>query len=194
MSKSEKDRNSCIEKVFKTGITDEELIIAGAIEDYTYSQKLFGYLLGYLNILDLDEQYVLNRFERNARLFLKERDDYNEKISFNIALHQNGIESFIQSNIMCGFSKFFLSAFGWETSFSSYGLNLIDKSNNVVGRFESYFGYRSDIINRYPSNQPYMQRWIVNKKTLQKALDENGCPFQLKTVTGSIITDLKNVK
>ena len=92
---------------------------------------------------------------------------------------------------MCGFSKFVLSAFGWEISYSSDGLCLIDKNNNIVGRFECYFGYRSDIINRYPSNQPYMQRWIVNKKSLQKALDENDCPFQVKTVTGSIITDFK---
>ena len=41
------------------------------------------------------------------------------------------------------------------------------------------------------SNQPYIQRWVVNAKSLQKALDDNDCPFQLKTVTGSIITDFK---
>ena len=139
----------------------------------------------------MNEQYALREVERNARLFLTKRKDYIEYQSPNVTIHQNGIESFKQSNIMCGFRKLILSALGWETRFDSDGLGIVNSNDEIVGRLECFYGLRTDIGNRVLSNQPYVQRWIVKKDSLKKALEESGCPFQIKTVIGSMITGSK---
>ena len=191
ISLSEKERNSSIDELFNTGINSDDIVLAGAIEDYTYSQQLFGYILGYLDVPEMNEQYALPEVERNARLFLMKREDYIEYQSPNVTIHQNGIESFKQSNIMCGFRKLILSALGWETRFDSDGLGIVNSNDEIVGRLECFYGLRTDIGNRVLSNQPYVQRWIVKKDSLKKALEESGCPFQIKTVIGSLILDAK---
>ena len=188
---SEKERNFNIGQIFNTGLDSDYIVLAGAIEDYTYNQRLFGYILGYLNVPEMNEQYALLEVERNARLFLTKREDYIEYQSPNVTIHQNGIESFKQSNIMCGFRKLILSALGWKTKFGSEGLELVNLNDEMVGKLECFYGYKTDIGNRYPSNQPYLQRWIVNKNKLYKALEESKCPFQVKTVIGSMITGSK---
>lgn len=191
VSLSEKERNFNIGKIFNTGLDSDYIVLAGAIEDYTYNQRLFGYILGYLNVPEMNEQYALLEVERNARLFLTKREDYIEYQSPNVTIHQNGIESFKQSNIMCGFRKLILSTLGWKTKFGSEGLELVNLNDEMVGKLECFYGYKTDIGNRYPSNQPYLQRWIVNKNKLYKALEESKCPFQVKTVIGSMITGSK---
>ncbi|MCW6658934.1 hypothetical protein NHG25_00385 [Aerococcaceae bacterium NML191292] len=187
ISLSEKERNSSINELFNTGINSDDIVLAGAIEDYTYNQQLFAYILGYFDVPGMNELFALPIVERNARLFLKKRGDYVEYPSSNVTVHQNGIESFKQSNIMCGFSEFALSALGWETRFDSDGLGIVNSNDEIVGRLECFYGLRTDIGNRFPSNQPYVQRWVVKKDSLKKALEESGCPFQVKTVIGSLI-------
>ncbi|MCR5628944.1 hypothetical protein, partial [Eubacterium sp.] len=182
-------RNKNVEAALQTGIGHNEKVLAGAIEDYTYNQKVFGYLLSYLNTPEMKEQYALPVFERNARLFLLERKDYIECKSPNISIHQSGIESFKQSNIMCGIRKFILSAFGWKIKFIRDGLKLVDVDDKEIGKFECYYGLHTDVGNRNPSNQPYLQRWIVNVDALQKAIENSGCPWNVKMVTSSIIND-----
>ena len=179
-------RNKNIEAVLQTGIGSDEVVLAGSIEDYTYNQKVFGYLLSYLNIPEMKEQYALPVFERNARLYLLERKDYVEGKSPNISIHQNGIESFKQSNIMCGFRKTILSEFKWIVRFDNGGLKLFDRDNKEVGRFECYYGVHTDIANRNPSNQPYLQRWIVDINAFEKEIERWGCPYEVKTVTASL--------
>jgi len=188
MSLTEKERNNRISEILNTGVNSDELIIAGAFEDYTYNSRVFGYLLGYLDVPGMNEHCALPVVERNARLFLKKRKDYVESHTLNITMHQNGIESFKQSNIMCGFSYFILSILGWMTKLSANGLNLVDKNSNVVGRLECFYGLRLDVGNRHPANQPYVQRWIVSKKSFQKALEDIECPYRVKTAIGSVIT------
>lgn len=189
---TEQERNSRIEELLSTGLNCNEKVIAGVIEDYTYNNRFFGYLLGYLDVPGMNEQYVLPSVERNARLFLKKRNDYREYQSPNVTMHQNGIESFKQSNIMCGFGHYILLAFGWRARFSSDGLVLVNNNDKIVGRLECFYGFRVDIGNRVPSNQPYVQRWIVQKDLLQNALESSRCPYQVKIAIGSIITESMN--
>jgi len=188
ISASEKERCNNIDRILETGIGSDEVVLAGSIEDYTYSQRLFGYLLGYLDVPNIPEQYALSRVERNARIFLKERNDYVEEQIPSLTIHQNGIESFKQSNIMCGFRKSILSIFKWKTKICIDGIELVNSDNELVGRLECFYGFRTDVGNRYPSNQPYIQRWIVKKKALENAVKDSGCPFQIKRVVGSAIT------
>lgn len=189
LSLTEEERNSRITELIQTGIPESETVIAGAVEDYTYEQKLYGYLLGYLDVPGVNKQLALSAVERNARLFLKERNDYSESRHLNITMHQYGIESFKQSIIMCGFSKYILMAFKWKLKYTSDGLRLVNKLGEIIGRLECYYGIRTDIANRYPANQPYVQRWVVSSVALEKATVESGCPFGIKTATGSLITD-----
>lgn len=89
---------------------------------------------------------------------------------------------------MCGFSKYVLSVFGWETRLGSDGLELINSESEVVGRLECFYGFRTDIGNRFPANQPYIQRWVVKKELFQNALDESKCPYQVKIAIGTLVT------
>ena len=186
MALTENEKNISVAELFDTGINSDDIVLAGAIEDYAYSQWLFGYLLGYLDVPGIAEQDVLSAVERNARLFLKKREDYVEDRSPNVTMHQNGIESFKQSNIMCGFSKFILSAFGWEERICMEGIELVNSSNKVVGRLECFYGFRTDIGNRHPLNQPYLQRWVVKRKELKEAIEASGCPFQIKRAIDNV--------
>ena len=188
ISLSETERNSRIEQLFNTGINSDYIVLAGSIEDYSYRKKIFGYILGYLDVPEMNEQHAIQAVERNARLFLKKRKDYIEYRSPNVTMHQNGIESFKQSNIMCGFSKFILSALGWKTRFGLQGLEIVDLNDEIVGKLECFYGFKTNLTNRYSSNQPYLQRWIVKRKKLNEALEESKCPFQVRTVIGSLVT------
>ena len=76
-------------QIFNTGLDSDYIVLAGAIDDYTYSQRLFGYILGYLDVPEMNEQYALLEVERNARLFLTKREDYIEYKSSNVTIHQN---------------------------------------------------------------------------------------------------------
>ncbi|MCR8969792.1 hypothetical protein [Facklamia sp. 7083-14-GEN3] len=189
ISLSEKEKNSSIDVLFNTGINSDEIVLAGTIADYSDNQQLFGYTLSYLDVPEMNEQHALQVFERNARLFLKKREDYTEYISINVTMHHNGIESFKQSNIMCGFSKSILLALGWEIKFGPDGLEIVNSNNQIVGRLECFYGFRTDIGNRCRENQPYLQRWIVNKNIWKRAFEQSGCQFQVKTSTGSLIMD-----
>ena len=108
-------------------------------------------------------------------------------------MHQNGIESFKQSNIMCGFSKFILSALGWKTRFGLQGLEIVNLNDEIVGKLECFYGFKTDITNRYSSNQPYLQRWIVKRKKFNEALEESKCPFQVRTIIDSLVTSLEEL-
>ena len=188
ISASEKERSRNIDRILETGINSDEVVLAGSIEDYTYSQRMFGFLLGYLDVPNISEQYALSRVERNARIFLKKRNDYVEEQSPSLTIHQNGIESFKQSIIMCGFRKSILSIFKWEAKICIDGIELVNSDDEIVGRLECFYGFRTDVGNRYLSNQPYIQRWIVKKKALLEAVEVSGCPFEIKRGVGSVIT------
>ena len=94
-------------------VPDENVVLAGAVVDYTYKQEIFGFMLTYLNIPGMKPEYAACAYERNSKLVLQRRDDFYENPHYNITMHHNGIESFKQSNIMCGFSKEALLAFRW---------------------------------------------------------------------------------
>ena len=62
----------------------------------------------------------------------------------------------------------------------------MDRDTKEIGRFECYYGIHTDIANRNPSDQPYLQRWIVDANAFEKEIERWGCPYEVKTVTGSL--------
>ena len=182
-------KNNTIKEILKIGISDDELVIAGSIIDYTYNTEIFGYQLSYLCdpwMLPSDESY---KFERNSRLFLQQRTDFTEDRHHSITLHHNGVESFKDSNICCGFSKAALNLFGWKVHLSKDGVVLLDSSGVEIGRFECYYAFR-DLSSRYPSNQPILQRWVIKQTELEKHLTQLK-PLSFKTVVDIAFTQFE---
>lgn len=182
-------KNNTIKEILKIGISDDELVIAGSIIDYTYNTEIFGYQLSYLCdpwMLPSDESY---KFERNSRLFLQQRTDFTEDRHHSITLHHNGVESFKDSNICCGFSKAALNLFGWKVHLSKDGVVLLDSSGVEIGRFECYYAFRN-LSSRYPSNQPILQRWVIKQTELEKHLTQLK-PLSFKTVVDIAFTQFE---
>ena len=159
------------------------------VVDYTYKQELVAFMLAYLNILGMKPEYAAYTYERNSRLILQMREDFLEKKHFNISIHHNGIESFKHSNIMCGLSKTALLALGWHIEVGANCMKLLDECGEQIGWFEHYGGSRSGMGNRYHSNQPYMQRWIVQKEKLDKSMREADIPHSVERVVDFCIQD-----
>jgi hypothetical protein len=178
-----------IEEILNKGVSDEEVVLAGAVVDYTHKQEIFGFLLTYLNIPGMEPGYAACAYERNSRSLLQKRDDFIEEPHFSITLHHNGIMSFKQSNILCGFSKESLLVFEWDISIDSDGVKLFDKHGKQIGRLECFYGKRSSIGNRYHSNQPHIQRWIVQKVAFAKSIQHSEIPFEAKCVTDIVISE-----
>lgn len=162
-----------LKDIFNKDVSEEETVLAGTIVDYTYKKEICGFELTYINALGMKPEYAAWIFERNSRLLLQQRDDFSEKKHCNITMHHNGIESFKQSNIMCGFSKRALQEFGWHISIDVNGVRVFDESGEPIGRLEYYYGNRTCLGNRYHSNQPYMQRWIVSKRKIDEKTQKN---------------------
>lgn len=180
-----------IQKILEMGISEEYMVISGAVIDYTYKQQILGFTLTYLDFPGMQPEYAAYAYERNSRLLLQKRDDFEEELHFNITLHHNGIESFKQSNIMCGFSKKALLAFGWYISVDSDGAKLFDEQGDQIGQLECYYGNRSSLGNRYHSNQPHMQRWIVQKGKFEKSVQQSKIPVGVKSVTNISVSNFE---
>ena len=179
-----------IENILNKGVSEEDEVIAGAVIDYTYKQEIFGFML---TCIDIDipwmkNEYAACAYERNSRLLLQKRDDFIEGRHFNITLHHNGIMSFKQSNVLCGFSKNALKLFKWSISVDSEGIKLFDENDNQIGKLEYYYGNRS-LENHYLSNQPYMQRWIVKKAKIDEVVQKN--QIQRKCIMDISIRDFE---
>lgn len=80
---------------------------------------------------------------------------------------------------MCMFSQRVLNHFGWEIIFDD-GLKIVDSNNKVIGRFEYYYGLRTDLENNVYMNQPVIQRWVVTKEAFTEI--QNMLVYDLKQV------------
>lgn len=176
-------RNNLVKEVIETGLLDDEAILAGSIRDYTHDKEIFGFYLSYIDFPGFPPAFASHQHERNSRFFLQRREDFLEGDHINITLHHNGVESFIDSNISCGVSKKALNTFGWSLCLSRKGFLLLDSKGTPIGHHECYFAFRST-SNRYPSNQPSLQRWIIKRD----ALDDLR-PWRICTVVDSVTDD-----
>lgn len=186
---SKEKQLSEIEKILNENVSEKDVVLAGAVVDYTYKKEIFGFILTYLDLPEMKSQYAACTYERNSRLLLQKSQDFIENPHFNITLHHNGIMSFKQSNVLCGFSKEALLFFGWDISIGSDGEKLLDKDGEQIGQLECYYGNRTSLGNRYQSNQPFIQRWVVKKDKIDEAIRK--IPTGIKSVTDISIRDFE---
>lgn len=59
-------------------------------------------------------------------------------------------------------------------------MKIFDEDGQEIGRFEYYYGKRGNMGNRYISNQPLMQRWVVSKDAILRARCTVGCSDNIK--------------
>ena len=61
-------------------------------------------------------------------------------------------------------------------------------SGQTIGRFEYYYGSRTDMGNRVYVNQPIIQRWVITKDSFNKIQDM--LAFDLKQVADAMIFEI----
>ena len=83
---------------------------------------------------------------------------------------------------MCMFSQRALNHFGWKIVFDN-GLKIIDSNNEMIGRFEYYYGLRTDMGNSIYMNQPVIQRWVITKEAFTEI--QNMLIYNLKQVANA---------
>lgn len=89
---------------------------------------------------------------------------------------------------MCMFSQRALNHFGWKIIFDD-GLKIVDFNNETMGRFEYYYGLRTDMGNNIYMNQPVIQRWVVTKEAFDKI--QSMFEVDLKQVAGAVSFEIK---
>ena len=177
-------QKSDIKGILEVGLKEDDLVIAGALVEYSYKKEIFGFLLTSWVIPFITPE---KSFERSSRLFLQNRGDFEEDEHFNITLRQNGITAFNISNFMCGFSKAALEFFDWSISVTEKGIKVINGEGKQIGRFEYLYGKR-DVGNRYNTFQPHLLRWVINKEEFEKTISEY--EFSAERIVDIFLSDL----
>jgi len=75
----EEVQKSKIKELLEMGVSDDHMVIAGAVVDYTYKQELLAFMLTYLNVPGMKPEYAAYTYERNSRFILQMREDFFEK-------------------------------------------------------------------------------------------------------------------
>jgi len=155
------EKEDTLKNIFNTGISDEEIVLGGTLTEYSYKKELLGFMTTYICFPGMKRDFALYTSERNVRLLYHRSREFVEEKHCNLLVRNVGAESFKGSNVMCMFSQRALNHFGWKIIFDE-GLKIVNMCDEVIGRFEYYYGLRTDMGNNVYMNQPIMQRWIVD--------------------------------
>lgn len=178
------DKEKLLKNIFNMGIRDDEIVLGGALTEYSYKKELVGFMTTYIDFPTMKRDFALYVCERNARLLIHRSEEFVEEKHCNLLVHNVGVESFKGSNIMCMFSQRALNHFGWEILFDD-GLKIVDSNNKMIGRFEYYYGLRTEMVNNVYMNQPVIQRWVVTNEAFTEI--QNMLVYDLKQVAGAKI-------
>ena len=168
-----------LKNIFTMGISDDEIVLGGALTDYRYKKELEGFMTTYIDFPTMKRDFALYVCERSVRLLIHRSEEFVEEKHCNLLVHNVGVESFKCSNIMCMFSQRALNHFGWEIVFDD-GLKIVDSNNKTIGRFEYFYGIRTDMGNSVYMNQPVIQRWVITNEAFTEI--QNMLVYDLKQV------------
>lgn len=181
-NQGEDGKEEMLKNTFSMGISDNEIVLGGALTEYSYKKELIGFMTTYIDFPIMERDFALYACERNERLLIHRSDEFVEKEHCNILVHNVGVASFKGSSIMCMISQRALNQFGWEIIFDD-GLKIANSDDEIVGRFEYYFGIRSDMGNNVYMNQPVIQRWVVTKESFAEI--KKMVEYDLKQAAGA---------
>ena len=181
------ERENMLKNIFGTGICDNEIVLGGALTEYSYKKELIGFMTTYIGFPIMERDFALYTCERNVRLLFHRSREFVEEKHCNLLVHNVGAESFKGSNIMCMFSQRALNHFEWRIVFCD-GLKIVNSRNETIGRFEYYYGLRTDMGNRVYMNQPIIQRWVVTQDALNEI--QSILEYDLKQVADAKIFEI----
>ena len=184
----EDGKEEILKNIFNMGISDNEIVLGGALSEYSYKKELAGFMTTYIDFPAMEREFALYAYERSVRLLIHRSDEFEEERHCNLLVHNTGVASFKGSNIMCMFSQRALNHFGWKLIFND-GIKIVNSNDETIGRFEYYYGLRTDMGNSIYMYQPVIQRWVVTKE----AFDEIQSMFEvdLKQVAGTMIFEIQ---
>ena len=158
----EDSREEVLKNIFNMGISDKEIVLGGALSEYSYKKELSGFMTTYIDFPAMKKNFALYACERSVRLLIHRSDEFEEERHSNLLVHNTGVASFKGSNIMCMFSQRALNHFKWKIVFNN-GLKIVNSNDETIGRFDYYYGLRTDMGNSIYMYQPVIQRWVVTK-------------------------------
>ena len=178
-AQGEDDKEKMLKNSFNMGISDGEIVLGGALSEYSYKKELAGFMTTYIDFPNMEKEFALYACERSVRLLFHRSDEFVEEKHCNLLVHNTGVASFKGSNIMCMFSQRALNHFGWEIIFDE-GLKIVDSNGEEIGRFEYYYGVRTDMGNNVYMNQPVIQKWVITKEAFTEI--QNMLAYSLEQV------------
>ena len=178
-AQGEDGKEKMLKNIFNMGISDSEIVLGGALSEYSYKKELAGFMTTYIDFPNMEKDFALYACERSVRLLFHRSDEFVEEKHCNLLVHNTGVASFKGSNIMCMFSQRALNHFGWEIIFDA-GLKIVDSNGEKIGKFEYYYGLRTDMGNNVYMNQPVIQRWVVTKEAFTEI--QNMLAYSLEQV------------
>lgn len=181
------ERENMLKNIFGVGICDDEIILGGVLTEYSYKKELIGFMTTYIDFPIMKRDYALYICERNVRLLFHRSSEFVEGKNCNLLVHNVGAESFKGSNIMCVFSQRALNYFEWRIVFCD-GLKIVNSRNETIGRFEYYYGLRTDMGNRVYMNQPIIQRWVLSQDAFNEI--QSMLEYDLKQVADAKIFEI----
>jgi len=187
-AQSEDDKEETLKNIFNMGISDNEIVLGGALSEYSYKKELSGFMTTYINFPNMEKEFALYACERSVRLLFHRSDEFVEEKHCNVLVHNTGVESFKGSNIMCMFSQRALNHFGWKVIFDD-DLKIVNSDDETIGRFEYYYGLRTDMGNSIYMYQPVIQRWVVTKESFNEI--QSMLAFDLKQVASAVIYEIE---
>lgn len=176
---SEDDKEKMLKKILTMGISNDEIVLGGALTEYSYKKEMEGYMITYIDSPAIKKNFIASAYERNIRLLIHRSEKFIEKEKYSLLIKNIGIESFKNSNIMCILSKYALNYFGWKIVFND-GLKIVDSNKKIIGRFEYFYGLRTDMQNKIYMNQPVIQRWVITNEAFTEI--QNMLTYDLKQV------------
>lgn len=183
----EDGKEEILKNIFNMGISDNEIVLGGALSEYSYKKELSGFMTTYIDFPAMEREVALYAYERSVRLLIHRSDEFEEESHCNLLVHNTGVASFKGSNIMCMFSQRALNHFGWKIIFNN-GLKIVNSNDAIIGRFEYYYGLRTDMGNSIYMYQPVIQRWVVTRDALNRA--QELVAGEIKQVAGAAIIEI----
>ena len=93
-AQGEDDKEKMLKNSFNMGISDGEIVLGGALSEYSYKKELAGFMTTYIDFPNMEKEFVLYACERSVRLLFHRSDEFVEEKHCNLLVHNTGVASF----------------------------------------------------------------------------------------------------
>ena len=76
---SEDDKEKMLKKILTMGISNDEIVLGGALTEYSYKKEMEGYMITYIDSPAIKKNFIASAYERNIRLLIHRSEKFIEK-------------------------------------------------------------------------------------------------------------------